>query len=398
MTSARTSGREPRPAGRRGRPAPYAWRPLSCFGFFGLFWGTWGALLPAVREQTGATEAQLGLALLVLAAAALPAMLSGGWVIDRLGDRALGPMAAAFGVAVALPGAAHSVVALGASLAVVGAASGALDVTMNSAVAEEEERGGRRLMHGAHALFSVGVVLGSVSTGLARASGAGPPHLLAAAGGLTMILGLWLHLTRRRSEQGSVVSRPPRGAGRLVLLSVPLLALGGLCALAYLVENALQSWSALHLEDSLRVGPAVGGLGPAFFAGAAAAGRLSAQRIAALTSDRILLVAAAGFGAGGTAVTAFAPSVPVALGGVLVAGAGISVAAPTLFSLAGRMAGPGERGRAMASVTTVAYLGFLVGPPLVGALAGAFDLRLALGAVAAVSVLLAALSLAVPRR
>ena len=41
---------------------------LAAYGAFGVFWGGWGALLPAVKAQTAATEAQLGLALLCIAA------------------------------------------------------------------------------------------------------------------------------------------------------------------------------------------------------------------------------------------------------------------------------------------------------------------------------------------
>jgi MFS family permease len=379
---------------RSSRP----WGPFSSFAAFGLFWGAWGALLPSVKAQTGATEAELGLALLMLAAAALPAMLSGGRITDRLQDRALAPMVGAFGVAAVLPGLAHSPFALGLTVVAVGATSGALDVTMNAAVATEEERGKRRLMHGAHAVFSAGVVIASVSVGLARSAGAGPLPVLAVVSGLVMVVAVALGASRRtRSGQVHASHRPAPGGRRLALLSHPLLVLGGLCALAYLVENALQSWSALHLEQSLGVGPRIGSLGPALFAGAAGLGRLGAQRVAVRTSDRRLLVTAGGLGAVGTAVTAFAPSAPIALAGVLLAGAGISVAAPSIFSLTGRVAPTDQRGVAMSTVTTIAYLGFVLGPPLVGGIAGAFDLRFGLGVVAAIALLLAILARYSPR-
>jgi predicted MFS family arabinose efflux permease len=91
-------------------------------------------------------------------------------------------------------------------------------------------------------------------------------------------------------------------------------------------------------------------------------------------------------------VTALAPSPHIALMGVFLAGAAISVAAPTIFSLSGRTVSMADRGRAMATVTSVAYLGFLLGPPMVGAIAGAGGLRLALGVVAGVAIMLAALT------
>ncbi len=159
----------------------------------------------------------------------------------------------------------------------------------------------------------------------------------------------------------------------------------------------MQSWSAIHLEDTLGAGPAIGGLGPALFAAAAAAGRLGTQRFAARTTDRVLLVCAALVGAVGTVVVAAAPSAPVALMGVVLAGAGISVAAPTIFSVTGRLVGRHERGRALASVTTVAYVGFLLGPPMAGAIAGAANLRWGLASTAAVALVLAVLARFAPR-
>lgn len=360
---------------------------------FGLFWGGWGALVPAVKEQTGATQAELGLALLLIAAGALPAMLSSGWIIDRFQGRTLAPATAVFGLAVVLPGLAHSVQALSASLLVVGAASGALDVTMNAAVAAEESRRGVRLMHAAHAVFSASVVVASVSVGLARAAGAEVLPIVAAVG-VVVLTGAVAIRAAGRERPEEVMPVPL--TGHRLHLTTALVALGGLGALAYLVENALQSWSALHLEQTFGAGPAVGGLGPGLFAAGAAAGRLSAQRVAARTADRLLLGVSATLGGAGTLVAAVAPSSSVALIGVFVAGAAISVAAPTIFSLSGRTVAMADRGRAMATVTTIAYLGFLLGPPLVGAIAGAGGLRLALSVVAVFALALAALASRAP--
>ena len=85
---------------------------------------------------------------------------------------------------------------------------------------------------------------------------------------------------------------------------------------------------------------------------------------------------------------------PVAVAAFFVGGAGISIAAPALFGAGGRNAAPEERGRAVATVTTIGYLGFLVGPPFVGGAAEAVGLRAAFAALALVAV---ALIVATPR-
>jgi MFS family permease len=97
-------------------------------------------------------------------------------------------------------------------------------------------------------------------------------------------------------------------------------------------------------------------------------------------------------GATGTVVAALAPAAPLALAGIAVAGAGISICAPILFSLAGRNADEAVRGAAVSVVTTIAYLGFLVGPAVVGLLADATTLRASLAGAGAVALLLGVLA------
>jgi len=104
-----------------------------------------------------------------------------------------------------------------------------------------------------------------------------------------------------------------------------------------------------------------------------------------------LLAAAALLSAVGLIVVAAAGSPAAALAGVAVAGFGVAGVAPTVLGVGGRIAPEGERSAAIATVTTVSYFGFLVGPVLVGGVAGAVGLRGGLAALAVVALLLAAL-------
>ena len=145
----------------------------------------------------------------------------------------------------------------------------------------------------------------------------------------------------------------------------------------------------MHLESDLGAAPGAAALGPAFFAGAAAAGRLAGQGLVARVGEAALLVGGALVAAAGTLGAALAPSTALTVVGIAVAGAGSSVCAPVLISLAGRAAAPGARASAVSVVTTIAYLGFLVGPAVVGLAAAAIGLPAALAAVAGLAVALA---------
>jgi MFS family permease len=165
--------------------------------------------------------------------------------------------------------------------------------------------------------------------------------------------------------------------------AVPVAAV---CALAFVVEGALENWSALFLARNLDAEAGVSALGPASYALAMAAGRFSAQSLSRRFSDRTLLTAGGAVAVAGVTIAAAAPSVAVALVGFFLGGAGVSVAAPIAFGAAGRIGGAGG----IATVTTVGYLGFLAGPPLVGAIAQALSLRASFALLAGLAAAIAA--------
>jgi predicted MFS family arabinose efflux permease len=361
-------------------------RVLGGFAAFGAFWGAWGATLPAVQSHAGVDDGQLGIALLCIGAGALVCMRPAGTLVDRWGAPALPATLAAFAGAAALPGLATSTTGLCAALLALGATSGAVDVAINAEGVRSEAATGRPVLSLAHGTFSACVVGGSLTAGGLRAAGAGAETVLVLVG---LVVAATAAVLLRAPAAGG-----PRPAVRASLRPLPrlLLVLGGLCALAFFVENAWQSWGAVHLESDLGASPALGALAPALFAGAAALSRLGGHALAGRVSELALLRGGAVLGAAGTLLGALAPVAGLALVGVVVAGAGISICAPVLFSIAGRGADEEVRGAAVSVVTTIAYLGFLVGPAAVGLLASATALETSLAAVAGVAVALAILA------
>jgi MFS family permease len=315
---------------------------------------------------------------------ALGSMRLTGALIDRLGAATTAFTVAALGLAALLPGLARSPAQLALALLVLGAASGAMDVAINAEGVHEEEASRRPVLNLAHAAFSGTVVAASLLAGALRAVGAGAEIVLAVAGAAVLAVGFGLARAPGEAPERPLVADRGR-------LGTPawLLLLGALCALAYWVENAWQSWSAVHLEHDLDASAGVSALGPAAFASAAALGRLAGQRLIRALGDRTLITLGAAVAAAGTALAATAPGVPLGLAGIVLAGAGTSVCAPTIISLAGAAAPPQYRGAAVSTVTTIAYLGFLVGPAAVGGVAGITDLSTSLAVVAGLAVILA---------
>ena len=360
-------------------------RALVGFAVFGAFWGTWGASLPRVQVETGLSDAELGTALLWIGAGALLSIRWVGGLTDRAERWVLPYSIAALGLAAVVPVFASGVVALSAALLVLGVCSGAVDAAINSA-AVRAESAGRPVVSMAHGLFSASVVASSLAVAALSRAGSGRAWSLVVAGaGLIAVAVLTSRLSRPPA-----VGRDP-ASGRRAGWSWPLVVLGSLAALAYLVENAWQSWGAIQLHATVGASLKVAALAPAVFALAAASGRLGGHHISSAASPGALFGAAAAVAAGGSVLAALAHTTAWVLIGIAVAGLGTSVCAPILIGLAGR-ARPDAQGAATGTVITLAYLGFVFGPAVIGLAAGASTLPTALAGVAAVAGVLAAAS------
>jgi len=367
------------------------------FSAFGLFWGTWGALLPALRSQASLTDAQFGTVLLFIGVGALPAMLLSGRAVDRWGIWVAGIMLISLAVAATIVGAtAHNFVSASISMLLLGVASGASDVAINSLAGRAEQQTGSRIITRSHGVFSLFVVIGSLVAGAARSVNLNPLTIFLSTAVVILILGTCVAHLAKTSDVTS--DSDVRGSERPALGSfAPFLLIGLVGALAFAVENAHQSWGAVFLSDELHAPPGIAALAPATFAAFAATARFASSAARGLKPP-LLLVGGSLVAATGTMIVAYSDSIWVALVGFAIAAIGTSVLFPTLLSIATKNVPETQRGRATSAVGTIAYLGFLLGPVYVGLLASTTNLRTALVGVALLALVYAFTCLPVTRR
>jgi MFS family permease len=357
----------------------------------GLGFANWAARIPAVKDHVGLSTGALGVALLGIAAGAVVAMPLAGALLVRFGSRTLTRLVLAlFCLALPLPALAGSLPALAAALVLVGVAAGSLDVSTNAQAVEVEQRYGRPLLAGMHGLWSLGTLAGALIGGLAAGAGIAPPaHLLAVA---SVLLVAGLYATRHllpgdgdRDQASPSFVRPTRA----------LALLGAIAFCGLLSEGAAYDWSAVYLRDSLGSSEGLAVSAYAAFTLTMTAGRLVGDRLRARFGSRALLgsaalVAAAGLGAGlalGRTVAAVA--------GFALLGAGLSCIVPIVFGAAGSASGL-PSGPAIAAVSTVGYLGFIAGPPIIGGLGEITGLPAALTLVVALTALVAVMARGLP--
>lgn len=365
-------------------PLLTAARPvLPPFVAMGILWGAFAACVPDQVARLGLTEAQFGALLLFTPIAAVLAMLAAPWAGRALGRVALPVATAAMGLAFVLPGQAPDAALFALAMLAAGAATGLTDVLMNARVAALENDRNLHLMNLCHAGYSLGYAASALATGALRGAGHGPDLVLGLAGAIVALVALaaW-----ERDGRIHGLARPAHGVAGRHLGWLPVLG-GGVVLIAFLSENAAESWSALHIERTLGGSPAQGAAGPALLALTMGLARLAGQGLITRINPFRLLSGGAVLAACGALVAAAATSPGMAQSGFIIMGLGASVIAPTAFSLVGRLAQPQARARAVARATMLGYMGYFFGPPLLGLVASVVGLRGAFG-VAALALLL----------
>jgi MFS family permease len=393
----------PRAAARTepGRRA-HARTAVALFAGLGAQVGAFAVLVPDLAASRGLTPAALGAALAVMAAASIATLFAAGPLADRHGRRpVLVAGAAGFAAAFALLAGVEAPAAVWPTLALYGVASGCLDLGANAVGADYERAHGVRAMVRLHAGFSGAAAAFALATALVAATAGHRTGYAAMAGAYVLLAlavaraGLPPHEEVAPTAAGEVAAG---GAGRLALLRVPGIALAtGICTLCFFGDGAIEGFSALLLRGAQGAGTLGAGLSLAAFHAASLVGRLVSARVGEARGDGFVLTAAGLLAAAAMTVLVTARSPVLAGAALLVVGFALAPVIPTALSLAGRGA-PGRAGAAVSLVTTLGYSAFVLGPPAVGALAGATSLRTALALVIVTTLAFAALGRGVRSR
>ena len=358
--------------------------PAAGFIVVGLYWGSFAGLVPDLKAAIGASDGTFGLTMFFAALGALAAMWLAPRVDTKLGARALQGCAIALGCAFLLPGLASGPIAFTVAILLASAGSGSLDVIMNTRVSALEAASKRSLMNLNHALFSFAYAGAAMSAGFFREAGFGPLTVFA------FVLMLNILLLKAMYQDAAVLEDDVTvGPSRL---SRPLIWLGGIIILiAFMSEQATEAWSALHLERGLGGSAAQGALGPAILGLTMGVGRLSGQFISAHVRETYVLQVAGVIAALGLMIAASAPSLSVAYVGFATLGLGVSVMAPMAYSAVGKRVNNQQRAVIITRISVIGYMGFFIGPPLMGGLSEAFGLPISFYTIGVILLLVSVL-------
>jgi predicted MFS family arabinose efflux permease len=361
---------------------------LLLYATSGLIWGVWIQRLPVVARRLDLTNADLGVVLPAFPIGAIVAFQLVAILSTRFQSRTT---LVAFGLLRAavfpLLGLATDMTTLMAALALSGFAHGGLEVSLNRQGVAIERQLGRPILARGAAANSIGTLLSAGGIWLGTRSGLPyfAPFLVATIVGLIMFSLFGRGLI---ADDGAPGADPVKQPARRRWVPPP--ALWMLLVIAFVAEildETVTEWMNIYLDNDIESGPAVTAIGYSLYTTAMLVGRLSGDTIAKyVTPARILQVSGLVGGVGmlvGIGINT-ENAILLATGAI---GLGTSLILPTIFRVAGSTPGiPSTQALAMASTTI--YLGYMVGPMVIGPISGAISLRAALIMVGALCFLI----------
>lgn len=340
-----------------------------------LTFGSWLPRIPQVQESLGLDHATLAIGLIGLPIGTLLTLPLAGRLATKFGARAIIIVGfVLFLAAVTLPGWATSLPMFFVALMFTGGFMSLLELGMNIKADEIEKQSDRLIMSTCHGFWSLGVMVGSlVAAGFAYAQvPPGPSQLIFAL----LVLPLSLFAAWKLPELPAISAKPEdEGKKKRIALPPPILL--GICIFVLgttLTEGAAADWSAVFLRDIYDVPAAMTGFGYTLFALMITTGRFMGDRLKAKFGAVRLGRVCALIGVTGGLVIVLSPSVIGALIGFALLGIGASVGFPLAVTAAADTPGISPA-RNVAVLTFIALTGFLAGPPLIGFISEAFNLR-----------------------
>lgn len=334
---------------------------------------------PELKSTLGLSNIQFGIALAAYPLGALVAGPLGGVLLARWSSARVAWVSTVLLCAnLLLIGFAQNVWMLGAGFALAGALDACGDVAENAQGLRVERLFGRSVLNFMHG-WSVGPVLGGIMG--AAALGLQVPtgwHLTTVA-----VAFIALALTAARSLLGGPDERSGQvGSARPKLRATAigtLIALGLIAASANIMEDVGATWSGLYLTTELRGVAAIATFGFVALQSSQTLGRFLGDGLVTRFGDR--LVARVGAAVAGLAmsVALILPGVVTTIAALAVVGLGIGTLIPGAIRTAEALPGV-SHGVGIAWVATTTRVALLVSPPLIGAFADLFSLRVALGA------------------
>lgn len=347
------------------------------FFISGFGYTTWASRIPSIQSHMNLNEAQLGLALFALPVGLLATFPLTGTLLNRFsGSRIMLFGALFFNITLGLLGYTKSYWGFLLILLCFGSSRNLLNLSMNTESVGVQTMYKKSIMTTFHGIWSLAGFGGAVLGYFMVANHVMPVHHLV---GVSMFL-----ITLSLCAVPFLLNQPPvRNASR-AKFSWPdktLIKLGFICFSTMACENIMYDWSGIYMNKAVHSSHATATAAFVVFMTTLTISRFAGDKLVNRYGVKILMQYSGAFILSGFALAVIFPYIVTAIAGFGLIGIGTSCVVPLVFSEAGRSKTM-SKGPAVAAVSSVGYLGFLMVPPVVGFVAQASNLRWSLAVIA----------------
>lgn len=348
------------------------------FFLCGINFASWATRIPDFKEQLHLNDSELGTILMGLPIGSLVSLPLAGWLITKYESKWICLVAVVMYIFI-LPILGYSPNSFGLfiGLFLFGMAGDILNIAMNTQVVTLEKSMNKLIMSSFHALFSLGLMLGALLGGIILTYQISSFHHLLMMGGLNLISipFFWSNLLpdhfKKNNENREGKNKSFFDLGPHLLILSFIAFCGMLC------EGAMADWITLYFKESTFITTFSSTIGFTSFALSMVIGRSMGDYITKLFSIQNILTLNGILISVGLSITLMTTNEYIMIFGCLITGIGISTIIPIIYSEAGRSKNISPS-VAIASVSTIAYVGFLVGPVFIGYLSNYMGLNKAL--------------------
>lgn len=342
---------------------------------------SWAPLVPVLRERLAIGEDVLGMLLLCIGIGSLVTMPISGALAARFGCRKTLTGAAILWLAMLLALCKlSSLILVVPTLLFFGALMGCTDIVMNIQAVLVEKSLRTRIMSGMHAMWSLGGFVGAGLFGIWVGFFELSPFkstLIAVAIMLAIFAKFEKFLLASAGEKSDTIIALPKGI---------LMFIGVITLIAYLVEGAIMDWSGVFLTITKGFDISLAGAGFAMFSAAMLIMRFLGDNLVQNLGSRFVILGGCVISFLGFMLVIFSEVQIFLFAGFFLIGIGCSNVVPVFFSMIGRQKIMPVN-VAIPAVSTLGYLGILMGPAAIGFFAHQTSLYAAFAMLAGLVVL-----------
>jgi len=356
---------------------------VGCLFFLqGLCFASWASRIPTIQQNLNLSDTALGIVLFALPVGSMIALPFAGWLVTRFGSKRIATNALlAYSIFLLGIGLSQNIFILVTSLVFFGMAGNISNIAINTQAVGVEARYGRNIMASFHGLWSLaGFTAAGIGTYMIGQAVVPFNHFLMITAlilaGVAASFHYLLPNEEKTGSSNSLFVKPDRS----------LIKLGVIAFCCMICEGAMFDWSGIYFQKVVVAEKDLIGAGYTAFMLTMATGRFIADWIVSRFGFKRTIQISGLLIATGLGIAVLFPYVATAIIGFFIVGFGVSSVVPLVYSEAGRSKKVAP-GIALAAVTSIGFLGFLIGPPLIGIVAGLFNLRISFLIIAIIGII-----------